>query len=58
MTVVTFHTESGDRGVVGVFNREPTEFELTSIALRDYPDDAECNCIYFETHEVSGVQEL
>jgi len=59
MTAVTYHTESGDRGFVGVFSREPTEEELATIAEQDYTEEWECNCIYFETYPVpEGVQEL
>lgn len=58
MTVVTFHTESGDEGVVGVFSREPTKRELNIIAAREYPEEHECGCIYFDTYEIDGVTEL
>lgn len=58
MTVVMYHTESGDRGIIGAFTRTPTDKELQAIAEEEYPEEAECGCIYFETYEVDRVQEI
>lgn len=66
---VTYKTESGDEGFVGVFNEEPTEGHLLAIALEDYSgdvieeEDDEGNplyilYIYFTVHEVENVLDL
>lgn len=37
--VVTYDTESGDRGVVGYFNRRPTNRHLTALFRELMPDE-------------------
>ena len=37
--VVDYHTESGDRGVLGYFNREPTEGQLSALFFNLMPDE-------------------
>lgn len=44
--VAPYHTESGDKGIVGYFNRKPTDRELTDYFKKLMPDEFEGGCRY------------
>lgn len=44
--VALYHTESGDRGVVGYFNRKMTEKELKEYFMKTMPDEFEYGQAY------------
>lgn len=62
--VVTYHTESGDRGVEGVFNAKPDDGHLATLTRINHPDeiededtDDERRLIFYDIQEVE-VQDL
>lgn len=64
MFAVTYTTESGDEGFVGVFSEEPTDGHLSAIAKRDFPwevvedGDEIFMCMSFQVYPVTEIKEL
>lgn len=57
--MATWQTESGDDGVVGYWDREPTEGELTAVFKKIMPDEfdswngePERRLIWWQVHEL------
>jgi hypothetical protein len=46
--LVSYSTESGDRGIVGLFNQMPTPEHLEAITEARYPDEIEDGVSYIE----------
>jgi hypothetical protein len=46
--LVSYSTESGDRGIVGLFNQFPTDKHLEAITETRYPDEIEDGVSYIE----------
>ena len=62
--MATWHTESGDEGVVGYWDRRPTEGELTAVFKKIMPDEfdtwndePERRMVWWEVHELK-LEEL
>lgn len=61
---VSYQTESGDSGFIGIFDRKPDEGHLSAIALRDFPDEIidedgdVSSLIYFHVNTVEGIGTL
>ena len=56
--VVTWHTESCDRGVDGYWNYKPSKKELNQFFKNNYPDeffDGEIY-IYWELHKLEAIR--
>ena len=61
--VAMYHTESGDRGVLGYFNREPSEGQLTAVFKENMPDEfvqetdgAEYRLVFWEVVELDKLK--
>ena len=52
--VVMYHTESGDRGVVGYFNKKPTDGTLSAYFKELMPDEFidGCRYVFWEVWEL------
>lgn len=55
--VVSYHTESGDRGVVGYFKKKPTDKQLRAWFEKNMPDEFEDGHAYVYW-QVDAVKEL
>lgn len=60
--VVTFETESGDRGVVGYFDIAPTDGHLTAYFLKFMPSEFETvdgetlRYVHWDVHELKAAK--
>ncbi len=61
MFVIIYDTESGDRGVVGLFDKQASPAQLNALAARDYPSEVDGDgnlLINFISVRVDGVSQL